>query len=121
MDESSTQAGALSSARDVATLFAYALKTNQTLFAGTTQKEVPLGPTNFHEREAHNTNNALSDIPDLIMGKTGTTDLAGGNLAIIFNPIPNHPVIIVVLGSTITGRFDDIKALAAATQKAIVH
>ncbi len=117
LDESATQAGAQSSARDVATLFAYALRSHKELFTGTAETNIPLGPINFPERYARNTNNALADIPGLIMGKTGTTDLAGGNLAIAFNAAADHPVIVVVLGSTPEARFNDVKKLVAAAQK----
>ncbi len=119
LDESTTQAGAQSSASDIAELFAYALRTNRDIFAGTARTNMPLGPINFPEREAHNTNNALFDIEGLIMGKTGTTDLAGGNLAIVFEAGSGHPIIVVVLGSTVEGRFLDIKKLADAARKAV--
>ena len=119
LDESATQAGAMSSAHDVAKMFEYVLRTNRNLFSGTARTDVQLAPSNFHGRDAINTNDALRDIPDLIMGKTGTTDLAGGNLAIAFNAVPDHPVIIVVLGSTPEGRFADIKKLVATTQETI--
>lgn len=118
LDESPTQAGAQSSARDIAKLFAYALRTNKELFAGTTRTDVPLSPLNFPERYAHNTNNALAEIGGLLMGKTGTTDLAGGNLAVAFEKEAGRPIIIVVLGSTATGRFEDIKKLVDAAQSA---
>ncbi len=84
LDESVTQSGAQSSARDIAKLFTHVLKTKSELFAGTTKTNVTLSPVNYPERYAHNTNNALAEIDGLIMGKTGTTDLAGGNLAIAF-------------------------------------
>lgn len=119
LDESQTQAGAQGSARDVAAMFAYALRTNPELFAGTTHTDVALGPTNFPERSAHNTNNALSDIDGLLMGKTGTTDLAGGNLAIAFSAAEERPIVVVVLGSTPEGRFEDVKKLVEAARKAV--
>lgn len=119
LDESLTQAGAQGSARDVAALFAYALRTNPELFSVTTHTDVPLGPTNFPERFAHNTNNALADIEGLLMGKTGTTDLAGGNLAIAFLAGDERPIVVVVLGSTPEGRFEDVKKLIAAAREAV--
>lgn len=119
LDESPTQAGAQGSARDIAALFAYALRTQPDLFSGTTRTDIPLGPMNFPERPAHNTNNALADIDGLMMGKTGTTDLAGGNLAIAFLAAPDRPVVIVVLGSTPEGRFDDVRKLSAAAREAV--
>ena len=115
LDESLTQAGALGSARDIATLFAYALRTNRELFAGTSREYATLGPINMAKRDVHNTNDALSSIPHIYMGKTGLTDLAGGNLAIAFDAGENHPVIIVVLGSTPEGRFTDMEKLVGTT------
>jgi D-alanyl-D-alanine carboxypeptidase len=52
-----------------------------------------------------------TDIPGLIGGKTGYTDLAGGNLAIVFDADIGHPVIVVALHSTKEGRFEDVRAL----------
>lgn len=115
LDESTTQAGALGSPKDIAALFAYALRADRDLFAGTAHGGEVLGPLNMPKKEAHNTNEALSSIPNIIMGKTGLTDLAGGNLAIVFDAGINHPVVIVVLGSTPDGRFEDMKKLVATT------
>ena len=61
----------------------------------------PLNPTNALEKEIHG----------LVGAKTGLTDLAGGNLLIIFEYPIGHPIGIVVLGSTETGRFDDVKKI----------
>ena len=47
-----------------------------------------------------NTNNYASNWPFLLGSKTGYTDVAHGNLAILFEPIPNKRISIVVLGST---------------------
>ncbi|MBI3020309.1 MAG: hypothetical protein HYY60_03235, partial [Parcubacteria group bacterium] len=43
------------------------------------------------------------------------TDLAGGNLAIIFEAGPMYPVVVVVLGSSVEGRFDDVEKLVWAS------
>lgn len=58
-----------------------------------------------------NTNNYASNWPFLLGSKTGYTDVAHGNLAILFEPIPNKRVSIVVLGSTKDGRFTDVQKL----------
>lgn len=110
LDESASQAGALGSARDIAILFAHALKERE-LFSGTTRSGVSFAPLNFPERTATNTNNALANISGILMGKTGTTDLAGGNLAVAFDAARGHPVIIIVLGATHEGRYEDVKKL----------
>lgn len=116
LDESVTQAGALGSARDIAELFSYALKTNRELFAGTSRTFATLGALNMPKRDVLNTNDSLVRIPHIYMGKTGLTDLAGGNLAIAYDAGENHPIIIVVLGSTHDGRFVDMEKLVATTE-----
>ncbi|MFZ2556126.1 MAG: serine hydrolase [Minisyncoccia bacterium] len=116
LDESLTQAGALGSAKDIATLFAYALRTNRELFAGTSREFATLGALNMPKVDVHNTNNSLSKIPHIYMGKTGLTDLAGGNLAIAYDAGDNHPIIAVVLGSTPEGRFTDMEKLVMTTK-----
>lgn len=117
LDESVTQAGALGSAKDIAMLFSYALRTNRELFAGTSREFATLGPISGYKRDVHNTNEALASIPHIYMGKTGLTDLAGGNLAIAYDSGENHPVIVVVLGSTQEGRFADVTTLVETVTK----
>lgn len=58
-----------------------------------------------------NTNNYASNWPFLLGSKTGFTDVAHGNLAILFEPIPNKRISIVVLGSTKDDRFTDVQKL----------
>lgn len=120
LDESVTQAGALGSARDIALLFARALE-HPELFAGTTRPNASLAPLNFPERTAQNTNNALPDISGILMGKTGTTDLAGGNLAIAFDAAYGRPIVVVVLGATQDGRYEDVKKLVETARKALTE
>jgi D-alanyl-D-alanine carboxypeptidase len=50
-------------------------------------------------------------------GKTGLTDLAGGNLGILFDAGMGRPVAIVVLGATEKSRFTDVSALLFRTQE----
>lgn len=119
LDESVTQAGALGSAKDIAALFSYALRTNRELFAGTSREFATLGPLNAPKRDVHNTNEALASIPHIYMGKTGLTDLAGGNLAIAYDAGENHPVIVIVLGSTQEGRFADVTSLVETAAKVL--
>jgi D-alanyl-D-alanine carboxypeptidase len=80
-----------------------------------------LGLTETSFLNASGPDEALGQIPGLIMGKTGFTDLAGGNLATVFDVGLAHPVVAVVLGSTYDGRFSDMKALVAKTQEAIAR
>jgi D-alanyl-D-alanine carboxypeptidase len=63
-----------------------------------------------------NTNEALEHLPGLIASKTGYTDLAGGNLAIVFDKGIGHHFVAVVLGSSRQGRFSDMRALMEAVR-----
>lgn len=120
LDLSATQSGAYGSASDIAKLFAYALSDEPSVFAGTRKNDMTLTTSDgTGKTAAFNTNESQGEIPGLIMGKTGYTDLAGGNLAVVFDVGPAHPVVVVVLGSTREGRFEDINKLVTASQKAI--
>ena len=118
LDVSATQSGAYGSARDIATLFAYAASTTPETFAATRVRQFTLKSEDGVTTKAVNTDEALPDLPDIVLGKTGFTQLAGGNLAVVFNH-HGHLISVVVLGSTYDGRFSDMKKLVAATQKAL--
>jgi len=105
LDISAKLSGAYGSASDIVKLVAYALKSNPDFFSATVN--------NFD----FNTNPYASTTTMIIGSKTGLTDLAGGNLAIIFDAGFNHPVVSVVLGSTENGRFIDTQKLIEATYK----
>lgn len=117
LDISPTLAGSYGSARDMAVLFGYAAQKNSLAFSGTARGNVLLTSEAGSQTVADNTNIAGTEIPGLIMGKTGYTDLAGGNLAVVFDATIGHPVAVVVLGSTLHGRFDDVKKLIEATRE----
>lgn len=117
LDVSANQAASMSTAKEVATLMVYAAEHAPELFSGTTQWSQTLGPLNGSEKPLHNTNDALPDIPGLIIGKTGFTDLAGGNLAVIFEIEPEHRIVAVIMGSTYDGRFEDMRTIVEAVRK----
>lgn len=119
LDQSDTQAAAYGSAHDVALLFAYAAKTTPEPFAHTSRDTIKIRATTGETVSAVNTDESLPAIPGLIMGKTGYTELAGGNLAIVFEVGPAHPVVAVVMHSTQGGRFADMEKLVAAIVAAI--
>lgn len=114
LDESKTLAGAYGSARDTAALFAFAAERYPGIFARTADESARLVGA-----FARNTNEAIPDIPGLVMGKTGTTDLAGANLAIVFDVGIGHKIVAVVLGSTPDGRYSDMKLLVERTREVI--
>lgn len=119
LDMSATQAGAYGSARDIAHLFGFVASTAPAIFERTSRENISINTLSGQVITAVNTDQALSAIPGLILGKTGFTDLAGGNLAIVFEVGPAHPVVAVILRGTQEGRFDDMKKLVAATQASI--
>jgi D-alanyl-D-alanine carboxypeptidase (penicillin-binding protein 5/6) len=121
LDESTTQSGAYGSAHDVARLFAYAVSNSPGNFAATSQPTVTVYATDGTAATGVNTDSALDSIPGIVMGKTGYTDLAGGNLAVVFSAAPGDPIVAVVLGSTEDGRFTDMEQLVPAAQMAVAE
>ncbi|HVU75276.1 MAG TPA: hypothetical protein VHD38_00320, partial [Candidatus Paceibacterota bacterium] len=107
------------SAHDMAELFGYAASTSSQYFAATAKENIEVQDESGISTAAHNTDEALGEIPGLIMGKTGYTDLAGGNLVTVFDVGLAHPVVAVVLGSTYDGRFTDMKTLVTKTREAL--
>ena len=57
------------------------------------------------------TNELGPELSPLIGAKTGYTDLAGGNLLVIVEYPIGRPLGIVVLGSSVEGRFSDVKKI----------
>lgn len=120
LDESTTQSGAYGTARSVATIMAYASQRPDPFF-GTAIDGLLMADDSGNLTSAINTNEALGSIPGLILGKTGYTDLAGGNLAVVFDVGLAHPVVAVIMGSTRSGRFTDMKALVEASRAAVTQ
>lgn len=119
LDESATQAGGYGSARDVSFLMEYLVLEYPELLESTTQEFMQIYNDDGSYHNALNTNQSVSELPNLIGSKTGYTDLAGGNLTIAVDTGFNRPVIITVLGSTREARFTDaFKLLSAITQSA---
>jgi len=112
LDVSANQAGGYGSARDINFLMNYLYQTYPNLLEMSTDASNRI----FNEAGAHhdirNTNRSLTSIPNLLGSKTGYTDLAGGNLTVMFNAGFMRPIIITVLGSTFTERFSDVELLA---------
>ncbi len=114
LDESMSMASTYASARDVARLMAYIVYMHPDLIAGTAEDTVLVSESRGYTLTGGNTNDAL-EIPGLLGGKTGFTDLAGGNLVIAFDRGVAQPVVVVVLGSSKEGRFTDVRTLVRST------
>lgn len=106
LDLSENMGGAYGSAKDIAKLLLYAVKNHPSLMEITR-----LSTISINSRKFKNTNQIINELPGFMAGKTGFSDLAGGNLAIMIDKGYSQPFIIVVLGSTLEGRFTDVKTL----------
>lgn len=115
LDISPSEAGAYSTARDIAFLMEYIIEHEPDILRYTQSEEATITDTSGASIQAQNTNYAIDQIPGLLGSKTGYTDLAGGNLVVAYDAGLNRPVIVVVLGSTIFERFTDVNRLIAAT------
>ena len=100
--------GSIGNAEDIARLFAYAYHTYPYIWDVTTKNTSTLYSLSGFVHETENTN-YNSELTFTRASKTGFTDRAGGNLAIIYDIGLEHPVVAVVLGSTLEGRFLDMK------------
>jgi serine-type D-Ala-D-Ala carboxypeptidase (penicillin-binding protein 5/6) len=114
---SAGQAGSYGSAKDVAKLFEYALKNYPGILEATRYPELVVKDQENVSYIATNTNIAANLIPSLIASKTGYTNLAGGNLGVAFDAGLERPIIVIVLGSTQEGRFNDAVKLVQETIK----
>jgi len=120
LDVSSTRAGAYGNARETTFLLEYIYLNYPEVLRPTIAESTRLYNQKGDYHDANNTNRVLLDIPNLLGSKTGYTDLAGGNLTIIFDAGFNRPVIVTVLGSSYSERFNDVKKLVAAVQASMV-
>jgi D-alanyl-D-alanine carboxypeptidase len=115
LDMSTSVSGGYGSAADLAVLAGALADKAPAIAAATTQssaKAVSAGGTAF---TVVNTDPVVGTIPSILLSKTGYTDLAGGNLVLVFDAGIKHPIAVVVLGSSKTARFTDGTALVAAT------
>ncbi len=115
LDRSATVSGSYGSAHDVAVLAGNLLKNDPRIAAASTQSSTSVTSFEGIRHGFANTNTHITEYPGLLLSKTGFTDLAGGNLVIVVDAGSNHPVAIVVLGSTENGRFTDVSQLMEAT------
>ncbi len=111
LDLSSENAGSVGTASDLAILFEYILKNHPEIFEYSKMINYSTYSESGLYYEMQNTNGIISKLKNIIGTKTGYTDLAGGNLGVIIDPDLNKPTIIIVLGSTFDGRFDDVLKL----------
>ncbi len=109
------QEGAYGSARDVAVLVEYVIESHPEILAATREATSIFYSRESHAHLAKNTNILVGELPGLLGSKTGYTTAAGGNLVVALDPEIGRPIVIAILGSTNTGRFEDMRRLVNAT------
>lgn len=115
LDVGPNREGARGTARDVSRLIAYIWEHEPAVLDYTTEATAEFRSLDGYRHSATNTNEYVTQIPGILGSKTGYTDLAGGNLAIVYDSGLDHPIAVVVLGSSRDGRFSDVQTLVDAT------
>ena len=106
--------GGYGSAMDVGVLMKYILLNHSKILEATKYQQLEI--TSLGGKHiAKNTNIDVNQIPGLLASKTGYTEMAGGNLVVVFDSSIGRPIIVVVLGSTLDDRFEDISRLVRAS------
>lgn len=118
LDVSPSTAGAYGSAVDVAVLTKKLLREHPAVFEATA---LPPRANGMSGKDAVSTLTPMWRMPGFIAGKTGYTDLAGGNLSAVVDIGMGQPVIAVVLGSTEDGRFRDVERMIQAAREAQIQ
>lgn len=115
LDENGNISGAYGSARDIAILAGEFLKRAPDIARASLAPAASATSRSGFSYTLKNTNPDVARMPGLMLSKTGFTDLAGGNLAIVFDAGVGRPIAIVVMGSTKDARFLDVDKLVRAT------
>lgn len=121
LDLSTTEAGAIGSARDIALLMDYIVTHSADAVALTNLDIRKIDNVSGQYHVVKNTNEVVENIDGLIASKTGYTDLSGGNLVVAVDAGLNHPIIVTVLGSSQEGRFSDTLTLIAEARTALLN
>lgn len=117
LDLDLARSGGYGSARDIAKLAGLFVRAHPELARASAEQTARVTSREGVTHALPNTNPYASEMPGLLLSKTGFTDLAGGNLVVVYDAGIARPVAIAVLGSTRDARFSDVLALMHATQE----
>ena len=115
LDINDTIATATGSARDILSLLYFDYRDFTDLISVSTKIDSTIKSTNGRPIMLKNTNLAIDKLPLLLASKTGYTDTAGGNLAILWREPSGETLGAAVLGSTESGRFSDMQSIHDST------
>jgi D-alanyl-D-alanine carboxypeptidase len=104
--------GATSTARDMVLLLSYLYSHQRDALKVLGQSSVSLLRNDNSKIIFQHTFPDIQEVPGLFAVKTGFTDSAGGSIAMIVQPNPDHVFLIVLLDSTFDGRFRDAQTIA---------
>ncbi len=111
LDISEFKASSTGTAEDISKLFEYITKNYPEVLDSTRERNISVRSESGEIHNIKNTNAIVGRLTGLLGSKTGYTDLAGGNLAVVVDVGLNDPYIIVVLGSTQEKRFEDVEKI----------
>ncbi len=120
LDINETVSGAYGSAKDVTILVDKIMQDYPELLSLSSYKQAEVN-SDIMTHRIENTNSEVENLPNVVASKTGFTDLAGGNLMVVFDAGINHKIAISVLGSTKDERFSDMDQLVWATLEKIFN
>jgi D-alanyl-D-alanine carboxypeptidase len=103
--------GGIGSALDVSKLLRRFYLEFPALFEATSKSTLTVTINGKKYSGIPNTNQEVELYRGVIGSKTGFTDKAGGNLAVIYDESLGNPLILVLLGSSKEGRFEDMRKL----------
>ncbi len=115
LDESEQKGGAYGTAKDMAMLLEHIMSYYPRMLEATREPTLEITSLDDFKHAAKNTNVLADRIPGFLGSKTGFTNTAGGNLVFAFDPELGRPIIVSILGSTESGRFEDAQTLIDAT------
>ncbi len=110
---------AMGSAREVAVLMQYLHEQYGEIVSASAFDGVVFRSLEGTQYKSINTNIVVEKVPSILVSKTGYTNMTGGNLAFMFEVGPGRPFLVVILGSTFTGRFSDAEELIDAVIQAL--
>lgn len=114
-DSSQFISSANGSAKEIALLFNLIFEKMPFLGDASVIPEAKFINLSGNTHNTKNVNQSLTQVPHIVAGKTGTTDESGGNVMVTIE-INRNKYVIVVLGSTPEGRYQDVMALASSTE-----
>jgi len=106
-------AGAYGTAEEMNKLAVFAFNAYPEVFMSTAMKDKDFASLSGFLHKVQNTNTVIDKLPNILLSKTGNTNLAGGNLVIIFKNDEGHKIAVTILGSSIEGRFTDMEKIVS--------